>query len=116
MKTIAQVRADMPALEGRVFLNAGSLCPTPTPVMEAYFSSYRDWHARGAGHPAHYEAMRDDVTRIAKVKLASLLNCLPDEVTLTSNATEGVNIVAFGLDWRPGDEVIITDAEHPANS
>lgn len=116
MKTVAQVRADMPALTGRVFLNAGSLCPTPTPIMESYFSSYRDWHAGGAGHPAHYEAMRDGVTMITKVKLARLLNCLPEEVTLTGNATEGVNIVAFGLDWKPGDEVIITDAEHPANS
>lgn len=116
MKTVAQVRSDMPALAGRVFLNAGSLCPTPTPVMEAYFASYRDWHVRGAGHPANYEAMRDDVTRTAKIKLARLLNCLPEEVALTSNATEGVNIVAFGIDWKPGDEVIITDAEHPANS
>lgn len=116
MKTVAQVRADMPVLSGKVFLNAGSLCPTPTPVMEAYFSSYREWHTRGAGHPAHYEAMRDDVTLAAKVKLANLLNCKPEELALTANATEGVNIVAFGLDWEPGDEVIITDAEHPANS
>ena len=116
MKTVAQVRADMPVLAAKVFLNAGSLCPTPTPVMEAYFSSYREWHARGAGHPAHYEAMRGDVTGAAKVKLAKLLNCQPEEMTLTANATEGVNIVAFGLDWKPGDEVIITDAEHPANS
>ena len=116
MKTVAQVRADMPVLSGKVFLNAGSLCPTPTPVMEAYFSSYREWHTRGAGHPAHYEAMRDDVTLAAKVKLANLLNCKPEELALTANATEGVNIVAFGLDWKPGDEVIITDAEHPANS
>ena len=116
MKTVEEVRADMPTLAGRIFLNAGSLCPTPTPVMEAYFASYRDWHLRGAGHPANYEAMRDEVTRATKVKLARLLNCIPEELALTNNATEGVNIVAFGIDWRPGDEVIITDAEHPANS
>ena len=116
MKTVAQVRRDMPVLDKYVFLNAGSLCPTPTPVMDALFASYREWHERGAGHPKHYEAMRDEVTQATKVKLARLLNCKATEIALTSNATEGINIIAWGLDWQAGDEVIITDAEHPANS
>jgi selenocysteine lyase/cysteine desulfurase len=116
VKTVEEVRRDMPVLSKSVFLNAGSLCPTPLPVMEAYFASYRQWHEQGAGHPRNYEAMRDEVTAVVRNKLAALFKCLPGEIALTSNATEGINIVAWGLDWQPGDEVIITDAEHPANS
>lgn len=116
MKTVEQVRQDMPVLSKYVFLNAGSLCPTPLPVMESFFSTYREWHERGAGLSKHYEEMRDVVTDQARAKLATFLNCDPLEIALTSNATEGVNIIAWGLDWQPGDEVIITTGEHPANS
>lgn len=116
MKTVEQVRRDMPVLEGKVFLNAGSLCPTPLPVMDAFFDSYRRWHERGAGHPPHYEEMRDQVTWRVREKLAAFINGEAAEVSLTANATEGINIVAWGMPWQSGDEVIITDAEHPANA
>ena len=99
-----------------IFLNAGSLCPTPTPVMEDFFTAYQDWHERGAGLSRHYEEMRDVVTDQARVKVAKLVNCDPLEIALTSNATEGINIVAWGLKWNPQDEVIITTGEHPANA
>jgi len=116
LKTVEQVRADMPVLSKYIFLNAGSLCPTPLPVMHSFFSAYEQWHERGAGLSRHYEEMRDVVTDATRGKLAQLLNCGPLEIALTSNATEGVNIVAWGIDWQPGDEVIITTGEHPANS
>lgn len=116
MKTVEQMRQDMPVLSKYIFLNAGSLCPTPTPVMDSFFTAYQQWHERGAGLSKHYEEMRDAVTDQTRSKLAKLLNCDPLELALTSNATEGVNIVAWGLDWKPQDEVIITTGEHPANA
>ncbi|MTI96583.1 MAG: aminotransferase class V-fold PLP-dependent enzyme [Firmicutes bacterium] len=116
MKTVEEVRRDLPVLDRYVFLNAGSLCPTPEPVMAAWFEAYRQWHLRGAGLPRHYEEMREQKIDVVREQLARLLNCSAAELAFTANATEGINIVAWGIDWQPGDEVIITDLEHPANS
>jgi selenocysteine lyase/cysteine desulfurase len=45
--------------------------------------------------------------------LATFLHVNRDELALVRNATEANNIVANGLDLKPGDEVLLTDQEHP---
>ena len=50
----------------------------------------------------------------ARVDVARLLGASTDEIALTRHVSEGINIVATGIDWEPGDEVIVTDEEHPA--
>lgn len=116
MKSVEQVRKDIPVLSSYTFLNGGTLSPAPEPVTEAFIRAYRDWHALGAGLPQHYVHMRDDVMEDVRAKMAAFLGCDAKEVAFTANCTEGVDIVANGLTWQPGDEVIITDKEHPANS
>lgn len=116
LKSVAEVRADIPVLSKYIFLNAGTLSPAPTPVTQAFFEAYQRWHEEGAGLAKHYEAMRDDLTAQVRGQLAGFLGCDADELAFTANCTEGMNIVFSGLAWRPGDEVIITDQEHPANS
>ena len=44
--------------------------------------------------------------------MAELLNASPEEVCLTENTTEGLNIVMNGLPWHEGDEIITCDLEH----
>lgn len=47
---------------------------------------------------------------------ARLINAAPDDVAYTKNISEGINAVATGLDWRPGDNVVVCpDLEHPSN-
>lgn len=116
MKTVEEVRRDMPVLSKFIFLNAGTLNPGPEPVTQAFFKAYQDWIDRGAGLPEEYRGMRDARVDEARVKLAAFLNCDPDELAFTANCSEGVNIIANGINWRPGDEVIISDREHAANS
>jgi len=41
------------------------------------------------------------------------VGCTRDEIALVRNATEGNSYIANGLDLRPGDEVLMTDQEHP---
>lgn len=47
------------------------------------------------------------------MKLAKFINASPDEVSITSNTTEGINFVTNGLDLKEGDEVLISNMEHP---
>lgn len=56
-----------------------------------------------------FEAVRGQV--------AGLLHAAPAEIAVpTRNVTDGINIVLHGLDWRPGDQVIVTDQEHPSGT
>jgi cysteine desulfurase/selenocysteine lyase len=50
-----------------------------------------------------------------RATLARLLGAKPSEIAFTKNTTEGLNIAAHAFDLRPGDNIVLTNMEHPAN-
>jgi cysteine desulfurase/selenocysteine lyase len=77
--------------------------------MEDYFFRYAANHGRGAHHLArqttdHFEDARETI--------AGLLNCPAENTIFTKNATEGLNLIAGGIDWQDGDHIITTLMEH----
>jgi len=54
----------------------------------------------------------DEAYEATRGKIAALLGAEPDEIALTRSVTDGTNIIAHGLPWRAGDEVLISDKEH----
>lgn len=49
-------------------------------------------------------------------RLARLLNApSTDDIALVKNTSEALSFVAFGLDWKSGDNVVISDEEFPSN-
>ena len=114
MIDVEAVRARIPALAGSSYLNM-SYGPKPTPVVDEVVRLARLTEADGTLNPdvqAELWKRYDD----AKGGVARLLGADPSEIALTRHVTEGINIVATGMDWRPGDEVIISDEEHPGGS
>lgn len=95
-------------LDGQyVILNGGGNNPHPVAVTEA-LARY-DALVSTAPRPHNYILMnRIDNHRS---RLANLLSCDPDEVAVTRNTTEGLNIVAWGLPLSEGDEVLISDVD-----
>lgn len=52
----------------------------------------------------------------ARAGMARLLRCEPDEVAVTKNISEGLNVIAASYPWRRGDNVVLClDKEHPNN-
>jgi cysteine desulfurase / selenocysteine lyase len=52
----------------------------------------------------------------ARERFAHLIRAKSSEIAITKNVTEGLNIVANALDWKPGDNVVVcTELEHPNN-
>lgn len=51
----------------------------------------------------------------AKEKISRLLNVDENFVGWTDNVSNAMNIVAQGLDWKSGDQIILNDIEFPAN-
>ena len=60
--------------------------------------------------PAWYEKMLRAIPLSAK-----LVNAQEDEIALTHCTSEGLKIVAEGLPWEPGDNVVFPNNEFPAN-
>jgi L-cysteine/cystine lyase len=62
-----------------------------------------------------------DVIRKESIKILSslrrsaarLLGARPEEIALVDNTTAGVNLAAAGMEWNRGDEVLVSDLEHP---
>ena len=95
----------------RAFLNNGSLGLAPKPVVQAMV----DYQEKGSallvdGYPRWgYETLDEH-----REKLSAQFGCNKDELALMHNATEAISTVAAGLDLAAGDEVIMTDQEHPS--
>ncbi|MCD6491898.1 MAG: aminotransferase class V-fold PLP-dependent enzyme [Candidatus Njordarchaeia archaeon] len=50
-----------------------------------------------------------------KEKIGKLINAEPAEIAFCHNTSYGINIIAHGIKWRPGDEILLNDLEFPAN-
>lgn len=64
--------------------------------------------------PEGYALFGEAVDR-ARAKAARFINCDPDDVAFLKSTAEGVAVVALGLDWKPGDQVIAYDQAFPAD-
>lgn len=116
----AQFRAQFPALnDAGVYLDSAATALKPQAVIEATHQFYslsagnvhRSQFAEAQRLTARYEAARE--------KVASLINA-PDEKTIvwTRGTTEAINMVAQSYArprLQPGDEIIVSAAEHHAN-
>lgn len=109
---IEKLRELIPATRNSIYLNTGAGGPMPVPVVEA-ISACMDLEGRhGPYSPTVWEERKPLVSNIRK-KVASLIGAEENEVALTDNTSSGINVVANSIQWAAGDEVVITDAEHP---
>jgi isopenicillin-N epimerase len=111
---IEAIRREIPAVEDQSYLNM-SFGPKTRAVTDEVIRMTRLIEEAGPLAPP----VIDEIERVyegARVDMAALLGASTNEIALTRNVSEGINMVATGIDWEPGDEVIITDEEHPAGS
>ena len=59
-------------------------------------------------------ALQADMVELARGKCARLFSVNPEEITFLSNSSEGINNVAYGIDWQKGDNVVVADVEFPS--
>jgi L-cysteine/cystine lyase len=109
---LAEVRAQLPVLASTTYLNSGAIGPLCLPAARAL----ADWAAEAPGRArGSLEGFGRSAARAAAVRAAAaeLVGAGPETVALTANTTQGVNLAAWGIDWRPGDEIVTTALEHP---
>lgn len=91
-------------------LNNGGVCPAPTHVLEAMVRDLRFSNELPVYHM--WQVLEPRIESVRR-DLAADFGCDPEELAITRNASEAMEIMMLGLDMTPGDEVIVTDQNYP---
>jgi L-cysteine/cystine lyase len=106
------IRNEIPGLKETIYLNTGGTGPSPRRVTDAIVESYRFLEEHGPDARGVYDVVYGQA-EAARERLARFVGAGIDEIAFTRSVSEGMNIVAWGLPWQAGDEVILSDHEHP---
>ena len=106
------VRKDFPIKRERVYLNNASIGPCSSRVTNAVSELLTDVQMRGRRHYPEWCRYADET---ARTRAAQLIGAESTEIAWVPNTTQGIGLVANGLDWHDGDNVIIADIEYPSN-
>ncbi|MEA5579917.1 aminotransferase class V-fold PLP-dependent enzyme [Nodularia harveyana UHCC-0300] len=109
---LEQHRAQFPALGNKTYLNYGGQGPMPQGAMDAITQVEADIQNLGPfGNEAY--AKVSEANKNLRNAIASYLQAPPETITLTEDVTVGCNIAMWGIDWRAGDHILLSDCEHP---
>ncbi len=109
-ETVETIRRDFRAVVSQTYLDVASCAPLSQAV--------RDSVARHLGDPEYGNDKQHAaaVVEHSRSLFAQLINAQPDDIALTKNVSEGLNIVANAMDWKAGDNMVVCPAlEHPNN-
>ncbi|CAI8954222.1 aminotransferase class V-fold PLP-dependent enzyme [Methylocaldum szegediense] len=103
---------EFPLSSDLIYLNHAAVAPWPLRTAQAV--------TRFAEENVRYGAARypDWVRResILREQLRDLLNApSSDDIALVKNTSEAISLVAFGLEWREGDNIVSSSEEFPSN-
>jgi selenocysteine lyase/cysteine desulfurase len=109
--------AILPAAEfeldpGIVYLNHAGVAPWPRRTAAAVCAFAEENLRRGPVHYPRWMAVEAELREQAR----RLLNApAAEDIALLKNTSEGLSLLAFGLPWREGDNIVSTDQEFPSN-
>ncbi len=107
------VRAQFPIRSGLIPMNAANLCPAPRSVVDATVRAAADVDGDVSfQNRAKYDALRETL----RGRIAAMLGASADEIAIVRNTSEANNTIVGGIPLGPGDEVVLSDLNHPTNS
>jgi isopenicillin-N epimerase len=91
-------------------LNNGGVCPSPKFVQEAM---KEHWDLANKAPTYFMWQIQEPRREVVRQRLARAFGCDAEEIALTRNASEGLQICQFGLDLKSGDELLTTNQDYP---
>jgi len=109
---IPQHRQQFPALLNKTYFNYGGQGPMPQGAIAALHNAHLHTQEQGpfSRQVGQWETQQMSETRGA---IARELGVSPATITLTEAVSVGCNIPLWGMDWQPGDQILLSDCEHP---
>lgn len=111
---IDTIRGDTPLTRNTIYLDTAAASLPPDAVLDEVSRYLQDTGHIGIYLPAFRKATYARVEAV-RAQLAAFLNANADEIAFTKNASEAISLVARGIDWQAGDEVLVADTEMLSN-
>ncbi len=105
-------RQQFPALANKAYFNYGGQGPLPQTALEAINQSYQ-YIQRAGPFSQQVNDWVEQEAALTREVIASELNVPAQTITLTEDVTVGCNIALWGIDWKAGDHLLLSDCEHP---
>ncbi|NWF50507.1 MAG: aminotransferase class V-fold PLP-dependent enzyme [Ignavibacteriaceae bacterium] len=96
---------------GIIYFNHASTGPVPSTTAARLKSIIE---VKSNECPDDYQSFLKVMTE-TKEDLGRLVNCSPDRIAFLDNTTNGLNLLALGIEWKKGDRILLNDVEFPAN-
>ena len=98
--------------EDILYLNHAAVAPWPRRSVEAVTRFAQENGTLGAARYPHWMKVESSL----RARLADLIGAAsPADIALTKNTSEALSVIAYGLDWRTGDNVVGIAQEFPSN-
>lgn len=110
MNSLMDARRQFAVTSHSIYLDLANQNATPQRVLDELVRFHTEAHRNGADKQLYF-----DRAETVRRQLAALLHCAPGEIALTKNTSEGLNIAAAGIQYGPGDNVVLSQFEHPNN-
>jgi selenocysteine lyase/cysteine desulfurase len=107
---LARAAAEFGPFDGRVWLNTAHQGPLPRPAVEA---AARAAALKSAPHRIADDDFTETPERLRGL-LARLVGSPAEQIVLGNSTSYGLHLIANGLPWRDGDEVLVIDGDYPA--
>ncbi len=112
MPDLNTIRQMVPGVLDTVYMNTGTCGPLPRVAHDAVVEEINHDLTKArisSEHFPHIGELRTDVRNV----VASAIGANPDEIAITSSTTDGMYSSILGYRWQVGDELIISNIEHP---
>ena len=110
-KTIEKYRREFPVVENYIYLDHAGVAPASLRVKSAVEVFLRESSEGGA---FHYPAWAHRINEV-RTSCARLIHAEADEIAFVKNTSHGLSLVAEGINWKAGENILFYEREFPSN-
>lgn len=107
----ASIRSGYRLKPDYINLENGYYCFQPEQVLEKFIEHVREVNYQGSWY---MRKMQVENKKSVAAKLAEVAACSPEELIITRNTTESMDMIIGGLDWKAGDEAVMAEQDYGA--
>ena len=108
---LARYRAEFPVTKRVVHFNHAGVAPASTRIARAVSAFMEE----ALDLDASTESVWTERGEQVRARFADLVGAQADEIAFVKNTSEGLSLVAAGVEWKAGDNVLAPDGEYPSN-
>ena len=104
-----EIQRSFSVTRGMINLNNGGVSPSPRIVTEAF--CHYTWEQEDATAYTMWQILEPQ-SETVRTGLAEIFGCDPEEIAITRNASESLEIIQMGMDLKTGDEILTTTQDY----